>query len=216
MFARKALPVGTLFMVLIIAVAALGVGYGLWNEFLYIEGTVNTGEVDAELAVESITEDDHGKEVGDCTTVLSDKDGDGDNEWLDVAITNGYPSYSCTVQISVINNGTIPIHIYQPSITNPNPTELTVSLGTCYADDTQIHPAGDPEPDHDLCEFIVHVEQEADENSTYTFSAEIEARQFNETRCPNDCSGNGTCDESTQYLCVCDASWTGSDCSIAE
>src|SRR3989304_5319431 len=45
MRASRSLPIGTLFMVLVIALASLGVGYGLWSRTLLIRGVVNTGDV---------------------------------------------------------------------------------------------------------------------------------------------------------------------------
>ena len=47
---KKALPIGTIFMILVIALAFLGVGYALWSETLTISGTVSTGEVDVEFS----------------------------------------------------------------------------------------------------------------------------------------------------------------------
>ena len=49
MLTKKSLPVGTLFIILVIALALMGVGYALWSETLTISGTVNTGEVDVEF-----------------------------------------------------------------------------------------------------------------------------------------------------------------------
>ena len=46
---KKSLPIGTMFMVLVIALALLGVGYALWSETLTIPGSVQTGEVDVAL-----------------------------------------------------------------------------------------------------------------------------------------------------------------------
>ena len=57
MLKRKALPVGTLFMILILALAFLGVGYGMWSKLLVINGIVNTGKVDA-IFVNAFTDDD--------------------------------------------------------------------------------------------------------------------------------------------------------------
>ena len=57
MLKRKVLPVGTLFMVLVLALAFLGVGYGLWSKLLLIDGTINTGVVDA-IFFEAFTDDD--------------------------------------------------------------------------------------------------------------------------------------------------------------
>lgn len=57
MIKRKAIPVGTLFMTLVLALAFLGVGYGLWSKLLKIDGTINTGEVDA-VFYTAFTDDD--------------------------------------------------------------------------------------------------------------------------------------------------------------
>ncbi len=57
-----ALPIGALFMVLVLGLALIGVGYGLWFKVLTIEGTVVTGEVHA--AFEAAFTDDDG-EVND-------------------------------------------------------------------------------------------------------------------------------------------------------
>ncbi len=53
---RKKLPVGTMFLVLVIALAFLGVGYALWSETLTISGTVTTGEVDVEFSQHPVEE----------------------------------------------------------------------------------------------------------------------------------------------------------------
>ena len=45
MFGKKALPVGVMVMLPVVALAALGVGYGLWTGALQLEGTVNTGRL---------------------------------------------------------------------------------------------------------------------------------------------------------------------------
>jgi hypothetical protein len=179
MIKKGALPLGTVLPLLVIAVAGLGVGYGLWNEFLPIAGTVETGEVDADFVLGTITEEDHGKEVGECAVMPSDGDGDGDDDHLQVTITNGYPSYECWVAFQVRNNGSVPIHIYQPDFTDlPPDTEVTVDLSACYDDDLQVH-ADELSLE---CVLHVHVEQGAGENASYTFAAEVEARQFNEPR----------------------------------
>jgi hypothetical protein len=54
---RRNIPVGTLFMILILALATLGVGYGLWAKLLLINGTIETGVVDA-IFVNAFTDDD--------------------------------------------------------------------------------------------------------------------------------------------------------------
>jgi hypothetical protein len=180
MLKRNALPIGVLFILLVVAVAMLGVGYGLWSKSLDISGTVGTGNVDAEFVDASTSENDHGKEVAECTATV-DPNQDGSNDELGIVLENGYPSYECWVNFAVKSTGTVPIHIYQPEFTSlPDDTEVTVELLTdeCYVDDTQLH-ENDESP---TCRLYIHVEQGAAQNATYTFAATVEARQFNEPR----------------------------------
>lgn len=46
MLKKSLLSSGGIFVMLVLALASLGVTYGLWSETLHIDGTVNTGEVD--------------------------------------------------------------------------------------------------------------------------------------------------------------------------
>lgn len=54
---RKSPPVAAFVLLLVLALATLGVGYGLWSKILFIQGTVNTGTVNAEF-VDAFTDDD--------------------------------------------------------------------------------------------------------------------------------------------------------------
>ncbi len=54
---RAALPMGATVMVLVVALAMVGVGYGLWSKTLFIEGTVNTGRVNVAFTA-AFTDDD--------------------------------------------------------------------------------------------------------------------------------------------------------------
>jgi hypothetical protein len=54
---RKTIPVGALFMIIVLALASLGVGYGLWSKTLTITGEIETGDVHA-LFVDAFTDDD--------------------------------------------------------------------------------------------------------------------------------------------------------------
>lgn len=85
MFRRKSLPLGVLVMLLVLALASLGIGYGLWFKILHIDGTVHTGTVNAEF-VKAFTDDDDKvddplkdmNDLDDCRDVGGvDRDGDG-------------------------------------------------------------------------------------------------------------------------------------------
>jgi hypothetical protein len=75
----------TTVVLLFVALAVVGVGYGLWSKTLYIEGTVGTGSLDA-VFVDPFTDDD-GKvndsgldstDVGDCAISVNDPAGSCD------------------------------------------------------------------------------------------------------------------------------------------
>ena len=62
-------PMTTTVVLLFIALASVGIGYGLWSKTLFIDGTVNTGSVDS-IFVDEFTDDDNvpddpDKDVGD-------------------------------------------------------------------------------------------------------------------------------------------------------
>lgn len=58
MLKRNALPTSGFFMVVLVALATVGVGYGLWSKVLTIEGTVNTGDVNAAFNTPFTDDDD--------------------------------------------------------------------------------------------------------------------------------------------------------------
>jgi len=154
---RKALPTTTVLLILAVALATVGVGYGLWSKVLTIEGTVYTGEVNAVLSIEEIDEGDaslvsdnginedkeiEGKDVGECTAELIDVPPDLVNkgpQLMRITIRNGYPSFSCFVNFNVQNLGTIPIKVDQPVLSGVDPDALDVAFikgslgaGGCY------------------------------------------------------------------------------------
>jgi hypothetical protein len=76
----RTLPVGGLIMILVLALASLGVGYGLWFKTLTVEGIVRTGDVNAEF-VTAFTDDDNkvddaefdSQDTGDCPISVNGK-----------------------------------------------------------------------------------------------------------------------------------------------
>lgn len=155
MLKRKAIPVGTLFMIMVLALAFLGVGYGLWSKLLLIKGTIHTGEVDA-IFYDAFTDDDNeednmAKDAGDTGVCALYGDGScdpndfgpnpprydkdvgecvavidvNDPEKLHITVENGYPSYYCTVWFDILNNGTIPVKIQDLKVVPNNFTNGT-------------------------------------------------------------------------------------------
>lgn len=173
MLSHKPARVGVLFMSIVVMLAMVGVGSALWSEVMDIGGLVQTGDVDVEFSLldPPTFENDHGKDVADCSAVLSDN-------LLEVVIGGGYPSYECWVPFDVHNVGSVPVHVYHPQWLVVPPTEaVTFSVVDCYEEDTQLH-----QDDEVFCTLYIHVEQEAEQNTPYEFLGVLEARQFNEPR----------------------------------
>jgi len=131
---------GLLCLAIVLALGTLGIGYALWYDVLYIEGTVDTGELDWEFYCGSIingdpcdpatidkqcgdnfmnpTAESTGKDVG-CTEVICvDSDLDGDIDTLEVTLNNTYPGYYVHIAWKVHNNGTIPLKFEKATISS--------------------------------------------------------------------------------------------------
>jgi hypothetical protein len=195
---NKALPIGTIFMILVIALAVLGVGYALWSETLTISGTVSTGEVDVEFSMHDPEEcvDVNGVEecpvrgekadAADCMAVFSGPDNDSNDDdgpdLLTVTVTGMYPSYHCKVSFDVTSTGNVPVHVWQPVPTGDIPEWIATDFEECYEDGVQLH-QGEGENSTGYCTIDIHFTNadEVPENSgPITFGWEILATQWNE------------------------------------
>ena len=71
---RKSVKIGILFMILIVSLSAIGVGYGLWSKYLHVDGTVHTGYIDFEYGWTGLVwENDWGKNVAECGAFVNDE-----------------------------------------------------------------------------------------------------------------------------------------------
>lgn len=184
-----------LVLLLLFALASIAIGYGLWSKTLTIEGTVNTGDVDAEWIEWPISFcNDEGtnidpfkdKHVG-TTTIAVDP---GDSQIIHITVDNGYPSYESSCHVRFHNNGTIPLKVQGWTITPINFTLATAKgaddgelwvefIDGCGA---QLDPSGVQESSVDI-----HVEQPALENDDpaypaggYSFTLGLDLVQWNE------------------------------------
>jgi hypothetical protein len=195
---------GTMIILMVLALASVGVGYGLWSETLLINGVVNTGTVDAALSIVEVDQswnfndgtigngvnDDNeaeGKDVAECVATMIDEN------TMQVTITNGYPLFNCFVRWGVTNEGTIPLHVYQPDYFIGSTFYGTWGIGTietaelhingwpydCYTDPYQLHPG-----ETEYCNLHVNIKQAAAQGATYSFQLKVFARQWNEVVAP--------------------------------
>lgn len=177
---RRFLPVGMLSLLLVMALASIGVAYTMWSEELWIYGTVETGGVDVEFSGPHVWENDHGKDVAECGAEIWDNQ-------LNIWVWNGYPSYECWVDYDIHNIGSIPVHVYGPEWWwFPPANEVTVEtwcdcpcgegVENCTGCDViQLHHS-----ETVWCHVYIHVEQEAVQWGWYDFQGYIVAHQFNE------------------------------------
>jgi hypothetical protein len=195
MNARRSLPIGALFMALVVMLALLGVGYAFWSETLTIEGTVYTGEVDVEFSTYDPVEcvdtqaglcQDEPEEKDAATTctvewVGPDNDSNSDNGYDQLLVTvNGmYPSYHCKVSFDVTSTGTVPVHVKLPEPTSDVPEWVATDFETCYADSIQLHQGESTDP----CMIDIHFTNDQappEDSGPYTFGWTILAHQWNE------------------------------------
>ncbi|MEM3828096.1 MAG: hypothetical protein QXP36_02605 [Conexivisphaerales archaeon] len=114
----------------IFALTAIGLAYALWSENLYINGTINTSELDWELVPGHLTHLDQGndwnasyypdsgfeqlnKNVGSTTVNQVDSDNDGDLDTITVTLSNVYPWYGEHISFRVRNNDIIHLKIWK-------------------------------------------------------------------------------------------------------
>ena len=197
-----------LFAAVMVALMIAGFAYAHWEQTLYIQGTVETGEY--LVGFESAWDNDDGVDPG------YDKDVGNTTAWLDVwkgvhiypyngptvdlyeklviEITNAYPSYTSTVYFEIGNGGTIPAMVTGAKVVkvDGSPVEIELPKGT----DVQINMDDDEDVDLTLrfdgpedqqidpCEtkefsLTIHVEQGAEQGATYSFKIEIYTIQWN-------------------------------------
>lgn len=196
-------------MVVMLGLLSTGVAYAHWSETLFIQGTVDTGEVDWEFIFNNETQKDHGldwtsnvgmteiwqldKDVGSTTIGYRDTDTDGDYDTMDITLNNVYPCFFEHISFMVRCNGTVPI-IYKQAefyvggdlvLTLTSPGYFTLDLdGDGYAD-VEIR-WGDSfgtqlhyNDELDMS-FKIHVLQEAPQSAQLSLSIHLIAVQWNE------------------------------------
>ncbi len=191
-------PIAIAGLLLVVALAGLGVAYALWSEVLAINGTVGTGEVDAAwtdvLSFCQEHPEPEGKDVGWVDYSIDPQD----PRIFHLTINNGYPSYAVDCSLKYNNTGTIPWVVeaigFIPGqnltsctvVQDPNTGSFTATcdqLTVTFTDGlcTQIDPGN---PWGIASNMYAHVEQGAAELTTYGFDVTIQVVQWNESQCP--------------------------------
>lgn len=188
--------IGVMFGISLVALMALSVSYALWFQTLYINGTVNTGTLDAQWSIHHAWDSE--PEIKDYSNVTIVAD-EVDPYTLYITVNNAYPSIDYYAVVDLTNTGTIPWIVYSAELTTDEfPGEIGfVALdevnGEIPFDDeeqamlheglevapilpgTQVHPG-----DSAWGILHVHLTNFAEENTTYTFSFKVVVEQWNE------------------------------------
>lgn len=160
----KMVSIATLLLVVMLA---LGVSYALWSTNLYVSGTINTGTVSAMIVAGDSWDTEPEEKNVSCISCYVDEDG-----VLIVTVSNAYPCISYYQEFNVTNTGTIPVKVQSIAINGDASAWVAVS-GIAVGD--QIEPGQEV-----ACLLTVHLDNEAEQGTTYTFTIEIVLVQWNE------------------------------------
>lgn len=199
--------VGLLFLVLVLALASVGVAFAAWTDTITISGSVNTGEVDWEIDTGSATQkpdspdwncfwdlnggtrfsDPEGKNVATTTVTIVGKDK------MNVVIDNAYPYYFDHIAFIAHGLGTIPFRIWKVNIFKDGQLVNTIYKNAYVYLDYNGDGANDLELwwgdnfglqmhycDRVDFSFEMLILQPAPQNETLAFTIEIVAIQWNE------------------------------------
>lgn len=168
-------------MLLVFALVMTGFAYAHWEKIITINGTVNTGILDL-IIISAVSGDpsgtiDPGKDKNVATTTVTIDP--TDPEILIVTITNAYPSYFVFVHFTVRNVGTIPVKLQAIEVEAPEC--ITVDAWDSIGEQIDPYAWGGPaykyQKDNSM---YVHVEQSAEQGTTYTFTAKFIYVNWNE------------------------------------
>jgi len=164
-----------------------GFAYACWSQTLYIKGTVTSNTLKVRYL--SASADDSGGEM-DNIDIGKDKDVGraaawvADDNHVEVRIYNAYPCYETYVHFTVLNEG-MPVNfkgfgpenfVYDPASGRWKATLFGGDI-TVHGWDTENEQL-DPGWTKDYTVWI-HVEQSAEENTTYDFTIEVLYEQWN-------------------------------------
>jgi hypothetical protein len=159
-------------VLLMVALAVLGLGFARWTETLNIEGTVSTGNLDAQFVSLNCYDDEPvAKDYSDIDCWVDESD----PRKLWITIKNAYPSINYYCEFDLQNTGSIPFHVDSVVVnTGSLPEGATVDVRGIEKSE-QVHPN---EYKHGIVH--VHLNNTAAENADYTFSITINVGQWNE------------------------------------
>ena len=167
---------GLLLLAVVLALGALGTAYAMWSEDLFIDGTVNTGDLDIGYYCgwgEFWDTEPDGKDVSYITKAWG-----ADNKSITFTIVNAYPCIDYYGEFCLnVADGSIPVH-FGPWVIDRGtmPDSATIEV-TPDMTGVQGH-AGL----HQECLLHVHLDNTGTAmGATYTFKVKVTLVQYNES-----------------------------------
>jgi hypothetical protein len=196
-------PLALGMLLLLAMLATMGVGYSFWSDELSVNGVVQTGEVDARWSFVSCAEfypwpgggnsgEVEGKDIGNTTALIDPSD----DRILHITVKGGYPSYSSDCQVHYAIEGSIPIYVRGTTIIpgeNLTNCELSGDQSKTLSCDqmtvkfvdgigSMISPG-----DEMASSLMLHVEQAANESTSYGFEVGLCVAQWNGSPTAEEC-----------------------------
>ena len=172
-------------VLLLISLALIGFAYAHWEEIITVEGEVSTGKVDARIidcyCNDKGNDPGYDKDVASCVCSITG------SQKADVTITNAYPCYNVSITLVVKNTGTIPIALGEVRVDGniiPDQKWTPIDLdGDGYDIEFYVIPGGSADPNgYITTTLMIHIMEDANQDTTYTFTIEFEFRNWNEVQ----------------------------------
>ena len=167
---------GLVLLAVVLALGVLGVGYAMWYEDLFIEGTVYTGDLDIGYYCGWGVCYDSEPPEKDVSWIERQLSADGKS--IEFTIHNAYPCVDYYGEFCLNVQGTVPVH-FGPWVIDRGtmPASALIEV-TPDMTGLQRHPPYS----HDECTLHVHLDNPGtDQGATYTFTVWITGYQYNES-----------------------------------
>jgi len=173
-----------IFAILMIALMTSGIAYACWYKYIYINGFVKTGKLDAVFETWGISwnaTDENGdlvpdnKLTGITVEAAPDYVADPTGEAFKVNITGLYPCITIHIYFNITNTGTVPWIVNSTSVDDSGFLAIGSVELTGDVIGIQVDAGGELQANVD-----VHITNDADQEHLYTFTMTILVVQWNE------------------------------------
>jgi len=170
-----------IFAILMIALMTSGIAYACWYKYIYVNGYVKTGKLDAVFQTDGISWNATDKDgvlipankLINITVEASRDPIDPTGETFKVNITGLYPCIYIHIYFNITNTGTVPWMVNSTSLSAPAFPGTVVLTGDVIG--RQVDAGGELQANVD-----VHLTNDAVQEHLYTFTMTILVVQWNE------------------------------------